>query len=67
MATIKFADGRRSVDCGSVAEAREILSRECEVIEECGDRWLAWATEGDANGPTNDGDDGSHAIAEIRE
>jgi hypothetical protein len=65
-ATIKYADGRRSVECETVAEAVTILGRECEVVEECGDRWLAWATQTDADGPHGNGDDGSHAVAEIR-
>ncbi len=60
MATIKYADGRSSIECDTVAEAVEILERECQVVEEFPDRWLAWDTEMDAE---NDG--GARAVAEI--
>jgi hypothetical protein len=60
MTRIIYADGRR-VECETVEEAVARLGRECDVIEECGDRWLAWATEADA-----DGDDGARAVAEVR-
>lgn len=64
MATIHYTDGRRFTGL-TLEEAIEHLEKECEVVEECGDRYLAWATQEDADGPHNDGDDGSRAVAEI--
>ncbi len=61
---INYADGRKVRDV-TLAEARALLGRECAVIEECGDRWLAWATLADADGPDGNGDAGARAVAEI--
>lgn len=66
MARINYADGRKVKDL-TLTEAREVLERECEVVEQCGDRWLAWATQADCDGPDGNGDDGSRAVAEIRD
>ena len=59
MHRINYSDGRK-VECETRDEAVSTLEAECEVVEECGGRWLAWATEADAQN-----DDGANAVAEI--
>ena len=59
MSTIRYSDGR-TVECDTIDEAVAILESECEVVEDCGDRWLAWASEEDA-----ENDYGQNAVAEI--